>query len=244
MELLLPSDYGDEVPLTISMLRIWPVIPAGFLAYPAIAGSPDLISYASQILGLDAMACILACLAISPLVTMSRLRVTELRTWYGLWTFLLGAAGLVIAVSVNSPGGVMERAAGDSMNWTGLLVVVLLLPLAATSFKAAQKVMGPEWKRWQRGLVWCVWAVIGLHLFVLMAWASLVGYATASLPLIAARDNKIKTALREWRREGYSNGRMWFMVDVLVLVYATGMSLIIWREVVACAAAVTLTPVS
>jgi DMSO/TMAO reductase YedYZ heme-binding membrane subunit len=222
------------------LLRAWPAVPALFLIAPAMASSPRFADYAGQILGLDATLALTACLIITPVLTAVRLPITALRWWYGIWVFVLGWAGLVITVAMPGPGGLATKAAGSAVNWTGLIIVALLLPMAATSTAAAQKMLGGEWKRWQRQLIWTVWALVLIHLAVLHATVTGIGFAMATLPLVLLRVRPVRRAVRSWRAAGYTSRGMWTTLYVCCTVTAVGIALLSLREGEAVARAIAL----
>jgi hypothetical protein len=219
-------------------LRLWPAVPGLCLARAAVMRC--LPQYADGVLGMDAVLCLVACLSITPLMTVTRARAAKLRWWYGVWMFAIGAAAVALHMTM-PPGGMAERMAGTGADWTGLWIVVLLLPMAATSSALAQKALGPEWKRWQRGLMWLVWAGVVIHLDMLHAWLSLVGLAAATLPLLVLRRPPVRQAVKHWRAGGYSTGGWWTVLAVLGTAYAAGLAVLLARQGVALAHAVTLT---
>lgn len=225
-------------PLAV-VLRAWPALFALALARPALAGSPLLGDYASMVLGLDATLCLIATILVTPLITVTKVSAAKLRWWYGVWMFVLGFAGLVLALTVTA-GTMGERTAGNAVNWTGTLLVVLLFPAAAMSNKACQKLMGPEWKRWQRGLVWTVWAVVAGHLLLLHSWTAAVGLLMATAPLVALRNTWVRKGVKAWRADAYSGGWWWFGMAVSGVVFAAGAVILLTLEVQACAAALSL----
>lgn len=234
---------GSEHPRPLAVaLRAWPVSYAMVLARPALAGSPRLGDYAGQVLGLDATLCLVATLAITPVLTAVRLpQLAKLRWYYGVSMFALGFLGLALALTV-APGTLGERAAGTAVNWTGTVLVLLLLPMTATSNAAAQKLMGPEWKRWQRGLVWVVWAFTLGHVLLLHDQATATGLVMASLPLMALRAPRVRRRVKDWRQGGYADGRVWFYMCVLAVVFAAGLVILLTLEGEAVARALTLSP--
>lgn len=219
-------------------LRLWPLLPALFLIAPAMRGTPYLADAAGDVLGLDATLCLIGCLAVTPLLTVVKLRAAKLRWWYGVWMFGLGAALLAITLSVG-PGSFEQRAAGNGVNWTGLVTVVLLLPMTAMANMAAQKVMGPEWKRWQRGLVWCVWAIVLIHLLLLRDPTVTAGYLAASLPLVLLRFSRVRRGVKAWRTTRYDSGGWWALIGVCSTVLVIGVCVLLQAEVLACAHAIS-----
>jgi len=210
------------------LLRGWPAVFALVLARPALHGA--LTAYADPVLGFDAVLCLLACLAVTPVITVTRSAVTRLRWWYGNWVFALGAAGLALHLAAGS-GSAAARTAGTAVDWTGTVIVVLLAPMAATSSAAAQKLLGPEWKRWQRWGVWAVWVLVGAHLALIRAWLVLGAYLAVSAPAIAVRQPPVRKAVKAWRAGGYSTGEWWFALTVGVVLAAAGATVLVSEEV-------------
>lgn len=223
--------------LKAAAVRAWPAVPALVLVRPALHGS--LTAYADSVLGFDAVLCLIACLCVTPFITVAKLRIAKLRWWYGMWVFVLGAAGLGIHLAM-PPGSMVQRAAGDAVNWTGLLIVVLLFPMAATSCAVAQKLMGPEWKRWQRGLIWVVWSVTAVHLLLMHAWLVSCAYAACTLPAVTLRMPRVRKAIKQWRGDGYSTGGWWAVMAVLGTVAMAGLVILATEEVRAAVRAITL----
>lgn len=214
------------------LLRGWPLIPVMFLLIPALRRSPAFYGDAGEVLGFDATLCLVACISITPLMTVMRARVAALRWWYGVWMFTLGAAGLMLEV-VRQPAHPLADAAGTSVNWTGLLIVVLLAPMTITSNAVAQRLLGPEWKRWQRTLVWVVWALVAIHLVALQSWLAASAFGMATVPLMVLRW-RVK-AIKAWRRGGYSTGGWWLALAVLVTTYGSGVVILVAELGSACA---------
>lgn len=218
-------------------LRAWPAVPALCLLWPAYHGK--VMAYADAVLGYDAVLALVACLGVTPVITVARMPVAKLRWWYGNWVFVLGAAGLAVHLAY-PPGSLGFRAAGTSVDWSGTLIIALLLPMTVTSSVVAQKLLGPEWKRWQRWLVWIVWACVGFHLYLMHAYLPLAAYAAASMPAVLVRQPAVRRGIKKWRAGRYSTGGWWMVLAVMVLLAATGIAVLAGEEVGAVARAVTL----
>lgn len=208
-------------------LRLWPLLPALFL----LIHRERFADLYGLILGLDATLCLIACITITPLMTVAKLPIARLRWWYGVWMFALGVALALGTIILDT--STVHAMAGNSVNWTGLVIVLILLPMTITANTVSQKALGPEWKRWQRYLMWIVWTLVGLHLAALMAWPTLTGYLAATLPLIILR--RARASIKAWRAGQYSTGGWWAGLAILLSVYLAGLTILITELVQACA---------
>ena len=224
-------------PVVHAVLLTWPAVPVLLLFRAALHGR--LAVYADSVLGFDAVLCLITCLAVTPFITVARLKITKLRQWYGVWVFALSAAGL--AVHLLQAGSLALRVAGSAVDWTGTLAVVLLFPMAVTSAVLAQKLLGPEWKRWQRNLMWTVCAVIAGHFVLLHAWLTVIAYGECILPAILLRNSRVRKSVRSWRAGGYSTGGWWTALAVISPLALSGLVILVAEEVSVIASAVTLT---
>ena len=218
------------------LLRAWPLAFVLPLVYTALRGK--LMAYADPVIGFDAVLCMVACLAVTPMITLAKMPIAKLRWWYGNWVFFLGAAGLELHI-VYPPVNALCGMAGNSVNWTGTLIIALLLPMTATSSTLAQRLLGPQWKRWQRWLVWAVWGAIFIHLAVMYAWLPLTAYALATSPAIVLRQAPVRKAVKAWRADGYSTLTWWIWLAVLGNLAGAGVIILLAEEVRAVASAIT-----
>jgi DMSO/TMAO reductase YedYZ heme-binding membrane subunit len=202
------------------------------MAWPLYARQPGAADAAGQVLGFGAVLALLACLAVSPLAAATGMRnAARWRRHFGLCVFILGAAGLVITVTGSTPsGGLAWRAAGDSRALTGTLIVALLVPLALTSSRLAQKTMGGHWKTWQRRLTWAAWAAVTLHLLVLGSRDVTAAWLLASGPLLVCRIPAVRSDLTRWRRGKYADVHVWILAGMAVAAFAAGAGALGWME--------------
>jgi DMSO/TMAO reductase YedYZ heme-binding membrane subunit len=228
---VLVADHGDEVPLTVrkALAYALPLVPLAACLHLLAARPPGLQRQAGDVLGLGAALCLLGCLAVSPLAAVTGMRQAgRWRQWYGLCVFVLGAAGLVISAS----GGV-QGCAGTVQQWTGTLIVVLLVPAAVTSNRLSQKLLGGYWKMWQRRVAYAAWLVLGVHLVLLggVAWRAATGFAMMSVPLVAARLPGVRGQLTRFRRARMSAPRVLrVLVPAGLLLFTAGAGLLFWLE--------------
>ena len=154
---------------------------------------------------------LLASLACTPLTTVFGWRqLLGLRKSLGLWAFgyaalhLLNFIGLDYAFNLSQ---IMQDAVLDKPYiLAGLASLLLLIPLAATSTRAAMRRLGKNWKRLHR-LAYVAGALAVLH-FLWQAkaaerWEPLI-YALVLGVLLAVRLPAMRRALVHWRTGGAS----------------------------------------
>jgi DMSO/TMAO reductase YedYZ heme-binding membrane subunit len=217
------------------LLRAWPAVPPLFLIFPFLHRG-DTGHYAGVILGLDATLCLVACIAVTPLITLARIKATRYRMIYGVWMFTIGALGLAVTVLLDHP--LVMAVAGDSVQWTGTALILLLLPMTVTSNAACQRLLGPEWKRWQRSLLWAVYVLVLVHLAALRSYEALTGFSLATLPMILLRWPRVRQSVKAWRASRYEGGRWWAGLAVIFTAWLAGLVILVTLIGVACASAV------
>jgi DMSO/TMAO reductase YedYZ heme-binding membrane subunit len=202
------------------------------MAWPLYRQPPGLQAAAGQVLGLGACLALLACLAVSPAAAATGMRnAARWRRHFGLCVFILGAAGLVITVTGSTPsGGLAWRAAGDSRSLTGTVIVALLVPLALTSSRLAQKTMGGHWKTWQRRLTWAAWAAVTVHLLALGSRDVTAAWLLASGPLLITRIPAVRSDLTRWRRGKFTDVHLWILAGMAIAAFAAGAGALGWME--------------
>lgn len=224
-----------EPRLLMVLLRIWPAIPPLALIAPLLRHEP-LGGYAGTILGLDATLCLVGCVTVTPLLSVVRVKATRYRMIYGVWMFVIGALGLLITLLLDP---MVHAVAGNSVQWTGTALILLLLPMTLTSNQVAQRLLGPEWKRWQRTLLWVVYILVLAHLAALRSWDVLAGFGAATIPVIILRIPKVRRSVQRWRKERrYEGWGWWITLHVLAAVYLSGLVTLFTLTGIACASAV------
>jgi DMSO/TMAO reductase YedYZ heme-binding membrane subunit len=217
---------AETKPVSI-ILYAWPLILPLALIPPAIHG--HLLSYADSVLGYDATLCLVACLAITPIITVARLKITRLRWYYGILVFFIGLTGLAIHLAY-PPGDMQTRISGNVTEWTGILILALLAPMALTSCVAAQKLLGPEWKKWQRDLMWGVWAVVVIHLLTTHAWLVVIAFGAATISTFILRIPQARKGIKTWRAGKYSTGGWWVILTLVTLLFVIGVMILTGEE--------------
>ena len=222
-------------------VRVATLLPLVVMVRPLAARSPALQVHAGDVLGLGATLCLLACLTITPVAKLVKFRTAAYwRRWTGVAMFWIGFAGVVIAATGGPMGLWGMRLSGTVQAWTGTVIVVALVPLALTSNKWSQKMLGTYWKTWQRRLTWVVWVVVAVHVLSLAAWRVEAAFFMASGPLLAARVPAVRKDVGKWKTSGFADSARWVLAGSIAGVFACGMGYLLYLEVVASAAAVRL----
>jgi DMSO/TMAO reductase YedYZ heme-binding membrane subunit len=118
--------------------------------------------------GTGSMLLLLATLSITPLVTLTRSHwFVPLRRWFGITMALTATTDATVGGLTSSfAGGFIGHLTGHTFLLVGLVMVMILAPLALTSNNRAQRALGKYWKPLQR-LTYVVWGLLFLHLALL-----------------------------------------------------------------------------
>ena len=137
-------------------------LPLAYLVYAFFTNQLTInpIQYLEQVLGRIAIYWLVAALAVTPLYTLTGLRdLPGRRRAVGLYAFmyvclhLLVFFGLDYGFNFNQTWSLII---GKVYLWVGVLAVLLLIPLAVTSFDYFIRKMGRNWKR----LHWLVYPAV------------------------------------------------------------------------------------
>lgn len=197
---------------------IWPL--RVLLLTPFVLMTPEIVSAlegrrgsvanisasTADVLGTSAFLMFATMLVVTPLHTLTGWRWhLVLRRDFGLGMFAAAGLDLTLAASTTAdtfPGGVLTRVTGHSFLAAGTLSVLLLVPVAATAHRRAQRWLGPHWK-WVHRLTYVAWATILLHLLLLFGLRSFfLDAVMISLPLAVLRTPVIARWLSSSRRAG------------------------------------------
>lgn len=222
-------------------VRVATLAPLIIMVRPLAAHAPELQVYGGDVLGLGATLCLLACLAVTPISRLVRFRTAaQWRRWMGLAMFWTGLAGVAIVATGGPRAQWGMRLSGHVQTWTGTVIVAALVPLALTSNRWSQKMLGTYWKTWQRRLVWVVWAVVAVHVLTLAAWRVEAAFFLASGPLLLARVPAVRKDVGRWKASGFADSARWVLAGAACGVFACGVVFLSSAEVIASAQAVRL----
>jgi sulfoxide reductase heme-binding subunit YedZ len=210
-------------------LVLVPLVLMGPESLAAIEGRPDamvhLSASANDVLGTAGWILFVLTLSVTPIRTVTGWMWHEpLRRDFGLAMAAVLFLDLVLAsMDDNFPGGFVSRLAGHSFLAAGTLAVLLLLPLAVTAHRRAQRWLGRGWKSLHR-LVYAVWGVVLLHLLLLFGLrAFFLDALVVSLPLAVFRLPPVARWWSACRRTGRHRVLRGALAIAALVVFAFGL---------------------
>jgi DMSO/TMAO reductase YedYZ heme-binding membrane subunit len=240
--------------LRLPALAPWIFIVRGWLSLNA---KEVLTNTEADVLGTGGEICFFLAVSVTPMITVTGARwIAPLRRWYGIFFALIGISdAATAAIATDFAGGVFGRLAGHTFLLTGLLVVLIAVPLLVTANTPAQRWMGRYWKRLQR-MTYIIWGFIVLHLLLLDDFKPFGGAqgdgdpvfhqrfyqaVAISLPLVVLR----LPPVRRWvvaQRDAGRRYRIWFAFAPLFALYILGFAFIINEEIFTGTEAITMNP--
>lgn len=193
-------------PIALPALRLAPAI-FPITLFPQftdlVLGRPGALASfhgaAADVLGTAALVTLAASFAVTPLRTLTGWhRHLVLARDFGLWTFGLAFADLVIS-AVATEDGWLAGIAGKAFLAAGTLATLVLVPMVVTSNRASMRALGRDWKKLHR-LVYVVIALVGLHLFLLERPRALITFAILFAPLVLLRIGPVRRWVVRTRR--------------------------------------------
>jgi DMSO/TMAO reductase YedYZ heme-binding membrane subunit len=196
----------------------------------AVQGRPNAMANIStstaDVLGTSSLLILVMMLSVTPIHTLTGWRWhLVLRRDYGVAMFFVAATDLALAAIATGntfPGGVLARLGGHTFLVAGTLSVALLVPLALTANRRAQRWLGGHWKSVQR-LTYVVWVTVLVHLAFLFGLSSIFLEALAvSAPLAVLRIPAVRRWWRSSRKNGSRRVTRAALAVVLIGVFAAG----------------------
>lgn len=164
-----------------------------FLDPASLRLSAEPVAYTHNLLGLTALRCLLACLAVTPLFKLTGwVPVMSLRRMLGLWAFAYAVAHLAFFMAMEldwSLALLWQEVVKRRFILFGMVALLAILPLALTSTRASIKRLGGRaWQRLHRlvylaGIAAAVHFILRVKGFQLEPWV----YLAILLLLLAIR---------------------------------------------------------
>ena len=183
----------------VRRLPAWPIylLAVAFIAWhfrQALAGAyrPDPVRMLEWKYGLLALQFLIATLALTPLRRFTGLNLMKFRRALGLSAFFLAAAHLAVWLTLDMQGYVAQMLSDIVRRpyiTVGMVALLMMLPLAATSHDAMiRRLGGARWRRLHR-LVYALAPLVALHfVWVRKGWQiEPLVYAAVILLLLALR---------------------------------------------------------
>lgn len=224
------------------LLRLPMALPYVFMGPELVSlalGRPSAVSNISSseadVFGTSALLLFMMMLTVTPLHTVTGWRWHRpLRRDYGIGMFVVAMTDFVCAATMTGdtfPGGFLTRIGGHTFLLAGTLSTLLLVPLAMTASRRAQRWLGPHWK-WLHRLVYVVWATVLLHLAFLFGFRSFfIDALLVSAPLALLRVPAVRDRFVTWRKARPHRALGFMAAGGLAAMYGTGYFLLA-RELV------------
>ena len=228
--------------LRLPVLVPWFFIMRGWLSLNA----KDVLTLSeADVLGTGGEFFLLACVSITPLITLTGARwYAPLRRWYGIFFALIGISdATTAAITTEFDGGVFGRLAGHTFLVTGFLIVLIAVPVLLTANTPAQRKLGTYWKKLQK-LTYLMWGLLVLHLALLDGFRPFDGpqgdgdpvfhqrfyqAMAISLPLVILRLPPVKRWITETRAAG-QQWKVWCAIAPMAALYVLAFAFVINEE--------------
>jgi DMSO/TMAO reductase YedYZ heme-binding membrane subunit len=240
--------------LRLPALLPWIFIMRGWLS---LNEQEVLTNTEADVLGTGGEICFLVAVSITPLITLTGARwFAPLRRWYGIFFALIGISdGTTAAITTDFSGGVFGRLAGHTFLVTGLLIVLIAVPLLLTANTPAQRRLGTYWKKLQK-MTYLIWGVIILHLALLDGFKPFDGpqgdgdpvfhqrfyqIMAISLPLVILRLPPVKRWVADKRAAG-EQWKVWAAMAPMAALYIIAFAFVINEELFTGHMVITMHP--
>ncbi|HUO49838.1 MAG TPA: ferric reductase-like transmembrane domain-containing protein [Acidimicrobiales bacterium] len=230
-----PAPAPAAAPLATAALwalRCLVVVPFVLLCpelLAAVGGRPDAMAHvsasANDVLGTAGWILFVLMLTVTPVRTVTGWRWHEpLRRDLGVAMAAVILFDLFLAgLDQSFAGGFLSRIAGRSFLAAGTVAALLLVPLAVTANRRAQRRLGRSWKALHR-LVYVIWGLVLLHLLLLFGFrAFFLDALVLSVPLVVLRLAPVSRWWAAARRAGTHRVLRATLAVLLLAVFAFGL---------------------
>lgn len=231
-------------------LLLTPFVLMGPEVVSAILGRPNSVAHVSastaDVLGSSAFLIFVMMLAVTPVNTMTGWRWhLVLRRDYGIAMFAVAGTDLTLAAITTGdtfPGPVLTRVGGHTFLLAGLVSTLLLIPMALTANRRAQRWLGGYWK-WIQRLTYVVWVTVLIHLLFLFGVGTIFVDAVAvSVPLAFLRIPAVRRWWKSGRRAGTHRIMRGAVAALMVGIFVAGYAPLVSELATKGAAAFTQSP--
>lgn len=249
---------------------VWALFPVIFMSRAIVTANDNTLNGAvADVLGSGGEALLLLTLLISPVYAITRQRwIVPLRRWYGIMFALTAITdGIVASITTAFAGGAAGRVAGHSFLLAGFTMVLLSIPLLATSNSLSMRWLGRYWKPIQKYGTFAIWGLVFLHLSLLEGFGYQTGangsggctpsgkvcdggpvlhqrlyqFAACSLFLVVLRLPPVKYWIAAKQKAGQS-WQVYAAVLPLAILFVAGFAMIVNEEIFKGVDAFTLHP--
>jgi DMSO/TMAO reductase YedYZ heme-binding membrane subunit len=245
--------------IALFLLRLPALVPLIFImrGWLSLNAKDVLTNTEADVLGTGGEICFFVAVSITPLITLTGARwIAPLRRWYGIMFAVIGIAdATTAAITTDFAGGVFGRLAGHTFLVSGLLIILLALPLLVTANTPSQRKLGKYWKQLQK-TTYVIWGFIVLHLLLLDGFRPF-GAAEGdgdpvfhqrfyqavaiSLPLVILRLPPVRRWVSRQRAAGQS-WKVWLAIAPVVVLFIIGFVFIINEEIFTGTKVITMHP--
>ena len=245
--------------LVLFLLRLPALVPLIFImrGWLSLNEKDVLTNTEADVLGTGGEICFFLAMTITPLITMTGWRwVAPLRRWYGIMFAVIGIGdATTAALTTDFNGGIFGRLAGHTFLVSGLLIILLALPLLATANTPSQRRLGKYWKRLQQG-TYVIWGMIVPHLLLLDGFRPFGAsdgdgdpifhqrfyqVIALSIPLIVLRLPPVRRWVARQRAAGQV-WKVWLALAPLLALYLIAFVFIINEEIFTGTKVITMHP--
>jgi DMSO/TMAO reductase YedYZ heme-binding membrane subunit len=247
--------------LILFLCRLPALVPFFFImrGWLSLNEKDVLTNTEADVLGTGGEICFFIAISITPIITLTGARwIAPLRRWYGIFFALIGIAdATTAALTTDFAGGIFGRLAGHTFLLSGLLIILLALPLLATANTPSQRKLGKYWKRLQK-MTYVIWGFIVLHLLLLDGFRPFGANqgdgdpvfhqrfyqaVAISIPLVLLRLPPVRRWVAQQRAAGQM-WKVWLAFSPVFTLYLIGFIFIINEEIFTGTKIITMHPLA
>jgi DMSO/TMAO reductase YedYZ heme-binding membrane subunit len=244
----------DKETIFLYLLGIPVLFPLLCMIPALVTTNTEVIaSGVADVLGTGAAIALLLCLLVTPAVTLTgQYWITPLRQWYGrVFAVIALTDAITASLATEFAGDALQKIAGHPFLLAGALMVVIGIPLLATSSASAQKWLGRNWKTLHKG-IYAIWALLIIHMALLFGFGNqpddsivhqrLYQILACSVLLFVLRIPVVKRWIIRHRKERNMK-IVWLVTIPMILLFGIGMGFMINEAIFKSTTVVMLHPI-